>query len=218
MQKMSDHDLAQVIWDYMWIDEPLEKADVIIGLGSADTRTADWCAEIFLQGYAPKILFSGARGKLTKGLYEESEADVYERRAIELGVPSQVIIKESRAENTGQNIAFSYNALMEIGITAHAIILVAKPYMLRRTYATFMKQWPADEKPHIMMTAIDLTMDQYTTESYIGLKKMTQIMVGDLQRIIEYPKLGFQIEQQIPSEVQAAYQELVTRGYTKHLL
>lgn len=44
------------------------------------------------------------------------------------------------------------------------------------------------------------------------------IMVGDLQRIAEYPKLGYQIEQHIPADVWAAYEELVRRGFVQHLI
>lgn len=43
-------------------------------------------------------------------------------------------------------------------------------------------------------------------------------MVGDLQRIKEYPKQGFQIEQEIPDEVWRAYEELVKLGYTQFLM
>lgn len=43
-------------------------------------------------------------------------------------------------------------------------------------------------------------------------------MVGDLQRIREYPKKGFQIEQTIPNTVWNAYEMLVAADYTKHLM
>jgi len=43
-------------------------------------------------------------------------------------------------------------------------------------------------------------------------------MVGDLQRIREYPRMGFQIEQEIPAEVRAAYEALVAAGYDRHLI
>lgn len=43
-------------------------------------------------------------------------------------------------------------------------------------------------------------------------------MVGDLQRIKEYPAKGFQIEQEIPDEVWSAYETLVAAGYDKHLI
>ncbi len=43
-------------------------------------------------------------------------------------------------------------------------------------------------------------------------------MVGDLQRIKEYPKKGFAVEQEIPDDVWGAYEQLVKVGYTKHLI
>ena len=47
---------------------------------------------------------------------------------------------------------------------------------------------------------------------------VTNVMVGDLERIREYPRQGFQIKQIIPDEVNKAFNALVSRGYTKHLL
>lgn len=43
-------------------------------------------------------------------------------------------------------------------------------------------------------------------------------MVGDLQRIKEYPAVGFQIPQDIPSDVWEAYEQLVALGYDEYLI
>ncbi len=218
MESKSDHDLAQIIWDYMRYEQPLEKADVIIGMGSADNRTAEWTAKLYLDGYAPKIIFSGARGELTRNTYNDNEADIFKEIAIERGVPDSSILVENRATNSGENIQNVATLIEDQHLTANTIIIVSKPYMLRRHYATFIKQWPSQKLPRIICSGINLTMDEYTHNSYISLEYMTHIIIGDLQRIREYPKLGFQIEQEIPEIVWAAYEELVRRGYTKHLL
>jgi hypothetical protein len=42
-------------------------------------------------------------------------------------------------------------------------------------------------------------------------------MVGDLQRIKIYPEKGFQIPQEIPSDVWDAFEQLVELGFDKHL-
>ena len=42
-------------------------------------------------------------------------------------------------------------------------------------------------------------------------------MVGDLQRIRDYPARGFQIAQEIPADVWEAFEELVRLGYDTHL-
>lgn len=215
---MTDFEYAQIVWDYMRFEQPLDKADVIIGLGSTDVRTAEWCAKLYHGGHAPIILFTGARGRMTREAFTENEAEVYAKRALMLGVPEEAIFKETSATNTGENIVFAHQLLRKKGVKAKSLIVVTKPYMLRRAYATFMKQWPKAIKPDIKCSAIDVSFDEYCTDEMYPIDYVTNVMVGDLQRIREYPKLGFQIEQEIPSKVIEAYDALVKRGYTKHLL
>lgn len=214
---MSDQELAQIIWDYMRFEQLLEKADLILGLGNHDIRTAEWAAKLWSDKWAPKILFTGDRGKITKATNEIAEAEEFASKAVMLGVPNTSILRETKATNTSENFLYSYRMLESESIPQKSIIIVTKPYMLRRAYATFMKQWPAETKPQVIMSAIDLTFEQYCNGQY-SFDYIVNVMVGDLQRIMEYPKLGFQIEQNVPDEVKQAFNELVKRGYDKHLL
>jgi len=219
--KLNDIDTAKIIWDYLKFADSLanpEKADFIIGLGSSDMRTADHAAELYLQKLAPKIIFTGGFGRLTAGVFAKPEAELFAGRAVELGVSRQDILLESRSTNTGENITHTYELLLENDLTANSLILVTKPYMLRRAYVTFMKQWPSETKPKITCSAINMSFEDYCQHDKKIYYQVINIMVGDLQRIKEYPKLGFQIEQQIPDEVWSAWQELVNRGYINHLL
>lgn len=154
---------------------------------------------------------------MTEGLFTETEAEVFARRAVELGVPTGAILKESSATNTGENIVLGHQLLQRYNLTPRSLILVTKPYMLRRAYATFMKQWPDEAKPKIICSAVDLTLDEYCDADHPFADVVT-IMVGDLQRIRDYPRRGFQIPQDIPDDVQAAWEELVRRGYDGQLL
>ena len=43
------------------------------------------------------------------------------------------------------------------------------------------------------------------------------MMVGDLQRLIEYPALGFTVEQEVPGDDREAYAELLEAGFTSRL-
>ena len=43
-------------------------------------------------------------------------------------------------------------------------------------------------------------------------------MIGDLQRIRVYPERGYQIPQEIPDDVWAAFEALVAAGYDGHLV
>ena len=87
--------------------------------------------------------------------------------------------------------------------------------MERRTYATFKKQWPEAD---CLVTSPQLSYEEFGNGDQIFIERAVNIMVGDLQRIKEYPKLGFQIPQDIPLEVWDAWEELVRMGYTKFYL
>jgi uncharacterized SAM-binding protein YcdF (DUF218 family) len=211
MQEVDQY--AKIIWDYMLMHQKLEQADIILCFGSNDIRTADWAAEIYKRGLAPTIVCSGGNGK--DSIYSETEAVVFSRRMIELGVPAEVIILEPNATNTGENIVYTKKLLKDKNIQVTKVIVVQKPYMERRAFATMRKQWPEVE---CIITSPEISYEEYPNGRRPEFKKKyTDVMVGDLLRIKEYPKLGFQIEQDIGDEVWQAGQELIKLGYNKYL-
>lgn len=209
-------DLGKIIWDYHHMNHTLTQADCIMVLGSHDTRVAHRAADLFMEGFAPYIVFSGGLGRLTEGLWSLPEADTFARIAIERGVPETQILIENRSTNTGENIALSYLLLQKHNIDVGQLILVQKPYMERRTYATFMKQWPG-KQVDIRVTSPQLSFEAYPSGE-ISMEEVLHIMIGDLQRIHVYPQKGFQIYQEIPSAVWNAYLQLIEKGFTHHLI
>lgn len=206
--------LAKKVWDYHHLNHQLEKADCIIVLGSHDIRTADRGIELYRAGYAPLILFSGGLGRLTKNVWTETEAERFAKIAIEAGIPQSNILIEDQSTNTSENIRFSMELLRKHGIEANSVILVHKPYMERRTYATFMKLFP---EVKAVVTSPNISYGNYPNNE-ISKEEMINVMVGDLQRIKEYPAKGFQIEQEIPADIWEANNELTVLGYTEHIL
>lgn len=206
--------LARIVWDYHRLNHRLEPADAILVQGSHDLRVAERGAELFLGGYAPLLILSGGLGTLTRDLWDEPEAVKFARVARERGVPKDAILIEDRSTNTGENVRFTRELLSEKGIDPESFLLVQKPYMERRTYATFRKVWP---EKRALVTSPQIGLDDYPNEE-IPRDQMIHIMVGDLQRIWLYPERGFQIPQEIPDEVWAAFQRLVALGYTKNLV
>jgi len=206
--------LAQTIWDYHHVNHQLKKADCLFVLGSHDTRVAEYAADLFLQGYAPYIIFSGDRGSLTARIFEKPEAEIFADIALAKGVPKDKIIIENKSTNTGENVQFTREILKQRGFDFNSFILVQKPYMERRTYATFKKIWP--EKDFIV-TSPPLDFFNYPNDK-ISQARVINVMVGDLQRIKIYPERGFQIFQEIPDNVWEAYKKLVEYGFTDHLV
>ena len=206
--------LAKKLWNYQHLNHTLEKTDCILVLGSHDTRVAERGAELYLQGWAPILIFSGGLGRLTGDIWTETEADKFAAIAEKMGVPREAILTENRSTNTGENILFTQEMLKKKYIDPQSFIVVQKPYTERRTMATFKKHWPAKK---LMVTSPQISFDKYPNEK-IPLDKVIDIMVGDLQRIKIYPAKGFQIYQEIPADVWHAYERLVELGYNKHLI
>lgn len=207
-------ELAELLWDYHHLGHKLEKADAVLVLGSNDIRVAEYGAQLVLDGWAPLLIMSGGIGALTKGLWGMPEADKFASVAKEMGVPEDRILIENKSTNTGENLLFTKELLKECGMNLRKVIVVQKPYMERRTYATFMKQWPGME---FIVSSPPILFEEYPNE-LLPVERVITIMVGDLQRIREYPAKGFQIEQEIPANVWSAYEELVRKGYTEHLI
>ena len=205
---------AKILWNYHQLHHTLEQSDCILVLGSMDTRTAERGADIYLQGYAPIIIFSGGLGKLTKDMWAETEAELFANIALDRGVPREAIFLENKSTNTGENIQFTQQLLQEKNLDLDSFIVVQKPYMERRSYATFKKQWPHKK---LLVTSPLLSFEEYPTND-IPVEKLINMMVGDLQRIKVYPEKGFQVYQEIPDDVWVAYEKLVALGYDKQLM
>lgn len=215
-QLMTAEDLANAkkIWDYHHVNHSLVKADCILTLGSHDTRVAERAAELYHQGWAPLLIFSGGLGRLTEGMWSESEADLFASIAREKGVPAEKILIENRSTNTGENITLVRQLLKEKNLDPQTFIVVQKPYMERRSFATFAKAWPGKA---FVVTSPQIAFEEYPN-SEISLEQVINIMVGDLQRIKLYPEKGFQVYQEIPEDVWAAYEALVKNGFDKQLI
>lgn len=206
--------LAKILWDYHQMNHKLEKTDCILALGSHDLRVAERTAELYLEGWAPIVVCSGGLGNFTLGMWDEPEADQFARIAIEKGVPPEAIYIENKSTNTGENILFTRQLLAAKQLDPQSFIVVQKPYMERRSYATFKKHWP---DKILLVTSPQISFDEYPTDE-IPLERVINILVGDLQRIREYPQKGFQIYQEIPEHVWHAFEKLVESGYNKHLI
>ncbi|HBE22835.1 MAG TPA: hypothetical protein DDW21_05230 [Verrucomicrobiales bacterium] len=214
-EKQLDHSTltaARLLWDFHRLGHCVVPADGILVFGSNDLRVATRAAELFHQGMGKWILFSGARGRMTQD-WPGTEAETMAQVAIDAGVPKSAILIENRATNTGENIRFSRELLAERGITLHEAMFVQKPYMERRTLAALEVQW---SDISLQVTSPPLTIEQYVAGHH-SWDEVIAAMVGDLQRIIDYPSRGFASVQDVPASVLAAWNDLISLGYTSQM-
>lgn len=208
---------AKILWNYHRLDQKIKESDIIIGFGSHDLHVAKRCAKLFLDGYSNKIIFTGGFGRITKSLWNMTEAEKFAEIAIAMGVPRDKILIENKASNTGENIINTKVLLKNHNISPSSFLIVDKPYRERRTYATLKKQW--SEIDFIITSPVYSYEDycHFYSNSDISKDEFISIMVGDLQRIYLYGKNGFQIKQKFPSEVLDAYNKLIQLGFNQHL-
>ncbi len=205
--------LAKTIWDYMLMHHTPKPMDAIFALGSNDTKVALRSAELYLQGYGSWVICAGGNGKDSRLL--RPEAEIFSEIIINAGVPRDRVIIENTSVNTGENILFVKKLLQERGLHLNSFILVQKPYMERRTYATALKQWPEVE---VLVTSPQISFGEYWRGEEHKKEGSIATMVGDLLRIREYPALGFQVEQDIPEDVWEAGQRLIRLGFDRYAL
>lgn len=207
----------QIIWDYLGMHQSPEKADCIVGFGNFNTNIARRAAELYRQGYAPKVLFTGGLGRNTAGLLPEPEAVRFARVAMECGVPEEDILLETESTNTAENILFTRRLLEERGIPHSHILGVHQPFMERRIFAAMGVYWP---ELRFTVTSPQVTILEYLADAKkqgITENAAVSVIVGDFQRMDLYAKKGYQLPQEIPEEAWAAFRQLVALGYDKQL-
>jgi len=210
-------DLAKILWDYHLMHQKLEHADAILVLGNHDLRIADYAISLLKAGWSCKIIFSGGvihKNAKLKVFWNAPEAVIFARYAVENGIAERDILVESKSTNTGQNFELTGQLLQDLGLDYQNFIVVQKPYMERRTYATGKIQWP---RRTLIITSPPTSFEEYTSGE-VPKQQIISFMVGDLQRIKVYGENGIQAPQHIPENVWSAYEELVRRGFTDRLL
>ena len=64
--------------------------------------------------------------------------------------------------------------------------------------------------------------DRRSLDEYIGgigdRHFVINMIVGDTQRVMEYPKLGHAVVQDVPGPIEAAFERLIAAGFTDRLL
>jgi hypothetical protein len=94
------------------------------------------------------------------------------------------------------------------------VILVCRPYDQRRAWATCRKLWSEVDPVCASQT---VGFDDYL-ETIGDDRLVIDMLVGDVQRILDYPARGFAVAQPVPDDVRDAYLQLRRDGFTTRLV
>ena len=173
----------QTVWDYLGMHQTPEQADVIVGFGNFNTNIARRAAELYRQGLAPVVLFTGGLGRNTEGLLPEPEAVRFARVAMECGVPEKAILLEPESTNTAENILFTRRLLEARGIPHERILGVHQPFMERRITAAMGVYWPEQA---FRVTSPQVSISDYLEDAKkqgVTENAAVSVIVGDFQRM-----------------------------------
>jgi uncharacterized SAM-binding protein YcdF (DUF218 family) len=201
---------SQRLWEYLSANRSHASCDAVVVCCSYDLRVCDYACQLIRQGVAPLLILSGNAGNWTKHLWNVPEAHVFRERALKNGINSDAILMEDQATNFGENIAFVRRLVPRL----QRATFVTKPNSVLRVRLTLPIQWPevtpfVDAPPLRFPAAVS---------HVVGILGAIDEMVGDVDRILQYPALGYQASHALPAEILQAWQELKEAGFRSHLL
>jgi Uncharacterized conserved protein len=202
---------AEILWAYhAAVPAARGPFDVIVCLGSYDESVARHAARLHLADPGSTLLFTGHKGNWTEGLYAGSEAEHFAGIAIAAGVPRERILIEPKATNIAENIACSEAMLPA---DPGRVVYLTKPQTQRRLLLTLkvasrLSTYHVGAPQRGLAEAIEL----------FGANQIITEMVGDLDRVLKYPALGYMAADTVPGEVLAAFEDLKRSGFTGHLV
>lgn len=160
-------------------------------------------------------MFAGGPGKITSSKFKKSEAEVYRDVAVQCGVPDEAILLETKSTNTGDNFRFSKRLLYQNQVKK--ILLVHYATSERRTLSVAKAILPEFD---LIITSPELTFSSFLEQlrhSSEYFYSEVSLLVGDIQRMIIYPQLGWQEEVEIPASIIHAYFFLNNKGFDKFI-
>ena len=176
---------AALLWTYLGRGRDRRPSDLIVVCGSYDERVCDHGVGLVLGGLAPGLLLTGGSGNWTRHLWDRPEAEIFADRARAAGIAPARLWIEPRASNFSENVTFTRQLRPDL----RSATFVTKPNSIARLRLTLAVRWPELDAA---IDAPDLAFPDGVS-SRIGHLGVIDEMVGDIDRIIAYPALGFQV-------------------------
>jgi uncharacterized SAM-binding protein YcdF (DUF218 family) len=168
------------------IETPLRPADLLFVFGTrldVEVRVDEAC-RLWRAGYFRWAIVSGG---VTPGS-ELSECEILANAMVARGVPTEIILREDRAMNTGENVIFSLPIIEQaIGLaTISSVICLGNTWTARRYPMTLHRHWPEVEKMLV-------TVDSFTTPRALWHTdaEFSRRMLSEWDKIEPYKARGF---------------------------
>ena len=168
------------------VETPLRAADLLFVFGTrADVyeRVEEAC-RLWRERYFRWAIVSGG---ITPGS-QLSECEIIADAMVARGVPSNVILREARAMNTGENVIFSLPIIdAAIGLAnISSVICLGNTWTVRRYPMTLHRHWPEVEKMLVTIDSFETPRALWHTDA-----EFSRRMLIEWDKIEPYKAKGF---------------------------
>jgi hypothetical protein len=195
---------AYKLFNYLYLQNKPRKSDLIIGFGHFDLKIPRKCADLYLQGYGSKILFTGGIGAGTADLQKPEARAFFD--ILKQGypdIPEEDILIEDQSTNTGENIEFSANIVkqnseLNFDDENFSAILVANAVRQKRVDLTWQKHYP---QSIVYNCPPQTTMEEEYELFQSKNRDLTELILSEIDKIKHYPAKGYIKKEKIPQEI-----------------
>ena len=176
------------IGEYLVVEHPLKKADLIVCLSGASVERGLQSADLYAEGWAPGIFVGrevspdGVNALRDRGVAYPDSRDLLMIILKGLGVPEGAILTDERLmESTLAEAEVIRDVAAEKGY--RSIILVTSPMHTRRSWLTFRKVFGNDKVDFIMAPS---RYTEFRPEDWWKTRKYVKEVIIEYQKLIYY--------------------------------
>lgn len=172
------------ISEYLFCEDELAPADLILVFGGKRLERAERAAELYKQGLAPRLVITGGDKRGT-GICESVRLKDH---CVSLGVPEEAIVVECESVNSMENVKMSVSLIEKtIGWNnLHNVIIVSAPYHMRRVKQAIASRIPRSVK----ITCCPDARQDITRENWWHTQEGQNMVIRELEKVRTYAIQG----------------------------
>ena len=168
------------------ISTPIKPADLLFVFGTREdvSRRVDEAVRLWREGYFRWSIVSGG---MTPGS-QLSECEIIKSAMVARGIPSERILEEHRAMNTGDNVILSLPVIdAALGLSnIRSVICLGNTWTARRYPMTLHRHWPEVEKMLVTVDSFDTPLALWHTNA-----EFRRRILSEWDKIDPYMAKGF---------------------------